>query len=274
MKGRSTTDLLPIARQSRRFAGCDTLLWARRLGRRSMDQLTRSPVDPDRIHLSREADFQLGALTVRPSRREVAGLGESHLLQPRVMQVLVALARPSSNVVSQDELIRRCWSGLAVSDDAIGRCISQLRKLAGRWPEPPFAIVTIASVGYRLDVQSFAAQGDLPQPQPVAAAPASRRRWRLYSAITATLVVLAAAILWLAHSAGFGAPDAAKRVAVLPLEPLSPGPSRAILRRESPTKSTARSATARSRPCRARTPRRCARRPIPQPPHVWASAWC
>ena len=189
-----------------------------------MDQLTRSPVDPDRIHLSREADFQLGALTVRPSRREVAGLGECHLLQPRVMQVLVALACPSSEVVSQDELIRRCWSGLSVSDDAIGRCISQLRKLAARWPEPPFAIVTIAGVGYRLDVLSFAAQGDLPQPPTAAAEPAGDRRWRMYAVIAAALVVLAAGALWFANRAGFGETSPAKRVAVIALDPLSPRP--------------------------------------------------
>ena len=100
-----------------------------------------------RIDLSREPEFSLGELRVRPSRREVEA-GELRLaLQPRVMQVLVALAHPSSDVVSQDELISRCWGGLTVGEDAVARCISQLRRAAASWPEPPFQIETIPGVG-------------------------------------------------------------------------------------------------------------------------------
>lgn len=101
---------------------------------------------------AREADFTLGALQVRPSRRELLGDGERRLLQRRVMQVLVALAHPTAEVVSHDELILRCWGGLSVSEDAIGRCIGQLRCLAAQWSEPPFEIETIAGVGYRLSI--------------------------------------------------------------------------------------------------------------------------
>lgn len=104
-----------------------------------------------RIDLAREPDFALGVLTVSPSRLEVAGGGVRRALQRRVMQVLVALARSPGRVVSQHELVSRCWGGLSVSDDAIGRCIAQLRQLTQAWPEPPFAIETIAGVGYRLD---------------------------------------------------------------------------------------------------------------------------
>ena len=87
-----------------------------------------------RIDLAREADFAMGPLKVRPSRREIEGGGDRKVLQRRVMQVLVALAHPSAEVVSQDELISRCWGGLAVGEDAVGRCIGQLRRLAAQWP--------------------------------------------------------------------------------------------------------------------------------------------
>jgi len=116
-----------------------------------MDKLTQSLLPPSRIDLAREPDFRLGAVMARPSRREVEACGVRHLLQPRVMQVLVALARSPNEVVSQQELILRCWAGLSVSDDAIGRCIGQLRRLAASWAEPPFEIETIAGVGYRLE---------------------------------------------------------------------------------------------------------------------------
>src|SRR6185437_287554 len=116
-----------------------------------MDKLTQTFFPPSRIDLARESDFSIGALRVRPSRRELEAHGVRRVLQRRVMQVLVALARSTTEVVSQQELIERCWGGLSVTDDAIGRCVAQLRRLAASWAEPPFVIETIAGVGYRLD---------------------------------------------------------------------------------------------------------------------------
>ena len=79
-----------------------------------------SPHD-DVIQLARESDFRLGTGLVRPSLRELStSAGETTRLQPRVMQVLVLLARRVGEVVSRDELIRSCWEGTAVGDDAIG----------------------------------------------------------------------------------------------------------------------------------------------------------
>ena len=102
------------------------------------------------IDLAQEADFDLGLLRVRPATCEVEWNGETQTLQRRVMQVLVALAHARGSVVSQDDLVIRCWRGLSVSDDAIYRCISKLRKLAADYPDPPYAIEAIPGVGYRL----------------------------------------------------------------------------------------------------------------------------
>src|SRR5678815_921014 len=102
------------------------------------------------IDLAREPDFDLGLLHVRPATCEVLSSGDSQVLQRRVMQVLVALAQARGSVVSQSELIARCWRGLSVSDDAIVRCIGKLRKLAADYPDVPFEIETIPGVGYRL----------------------------------------------------------------------------------------------------------------------------
>jgi DNA-binding winged helix-turn-helix (wHTH) protein len=109
-----------------------------------------SPHPIPRVDLAREWDFMLGDLTVRPSRCQVEASGERRALERRVMQVLVALAHPTWEVVSRQELIVRCWNGLSVSDDAIQRCIGALRRLAADWPEPPFEIETIGRVGYYL----------------------------------------------------------------------------------------------------------------------------
>jgi len=109
-----------------------------------------------RIDLAREAPFSLGGMDVRPSSREIVVAGKSQVLQPRVMQVLVALARQEGQVVSRDDLVARCWDGLAVSEDAINRCIAQLRRLSEQ--DGPFTLETIPRVGYRI-VSAAAVRG-------------------------------------------------------------------------------------------------------------------
>ena len=110
---------------------------------------TQPPID-----LAREGDFSLGRLQVIPSSREVSWDTERELLEPRVMQVLVALYRAQGRVVSRDELIARCWEGRIVGEDAINRAIGRLRRLSEVDPEAFFAIETIPRVGYRLTAKS------------------------------------------------------------------------------------------------------------------------
>jgi DNA-binding winged helix-turn-helix (wHTH) protein len=59
------------------------------------------------IDLAREASFSLGGHDARPSTRELVIQGQPRVVEPRVMQVLVALARRRGEVVSRDDLIGR-----------------------------------------------------------------------------------------------------------------------------------------------------------------------
>ena len=43
------------------------------------------------------------------------------MLDPRVMQVLVALTGAAGKVLSRDDLIALCWDGRIVGDNAINR---------------------------------------------------------------------------------------------------------------------------------------------------------
>jgi adenylate cyclase len=104
-----------------------------------------------RIDLAREADFRLGGIQVRPSTRQVEAGDESETLQPRIMQVLVALARRRGEVVSRDDLIRTCWEGRVVGEDALNRCIGKIRKLGET--HRAFQLETIPRVGYRMDAE-------------------------------------------------------------------------------------------------------------------------
>jgi DNA-binding winged helix-turn-helix (wHTH) protein/tetratricopeptide (TPR) repeat protein len=99
--------------------------------------------------LAGEPGFTLGGLDVRPATREVVAGGTADVLEPRVMQVLVTLARRRGQVVSRSDLIDACWDGRAVGDDAINRCVQALRRLSQT--RGGFTILTIARVGYRLD---------------------------------------------------------------------------------------------------------------------------
>ena len=73
------------------------------------------------VELAREPPFALGALRVHPATLEVAVDAGREVLEPRVMQVLVALARSAGEVVTRDLLIQSCWGGRVVGDDAINR---------------------------------------------------------------------------------------------------------------------------------------------------------
>src|SRR5438067_4529148 len=110
----------------------------------------RSDDPADSIDLAHSPDFSLGGITVRPSSREIECRSGREILEPRVMQVLVALAEAGGAVVSRDDLVRRCWDGRSVGEDAINRCIAKLRRIAESGDTHSFAIDTIPRVGYRL----------------------------------------------------------------------------------------------------------------------------
>jgi adenylate cyclase len=101
------------------------------------------------IDLAREADFVLGGLEVRPRSRELVAGGKAEVLEPRIMQVLVALAQRRGRVVTRDELTWSCWGGRIVGEDAIYRCIHAIRQRAQA--HGGFAVATVSRVGYRLD---------------------------------------------------------------------------------------------------------------------------
>jgi len=101
------------------------------------------------MQLAHQAAFSLGRLNVRPPTCEVEWPSGREVLQPRVMQVLVMLARASGAVVSRDDLIATCWGGRVVGDDAITLVMMKLRKLAERIGGG-FVLETVPRVGYRL----------------------------------------------------------------------------------------------------------------------------
>lgn len=104
------------------------------------------------IVLAHEKSFEIGPLTVEPATRSVRRGARSEILEPRVMQVLVALGRHPCAVVTRDDLVSSCWEGRIVGDDAVNRVIGRLRRTAEGIGAGVFTVETITRVGYRLSL--------------------------------------------------------------------------------------------------------------------------
>jgi adenylate cyclase len=118
-----------------------------------------------RIQLANESPLVIGDLRIEPMLRRIAHAdGREELVEPRVMQVLVALAKADGGIVTRDELLESCWNGAIVGEDAIDRVIGRIRRLAERFEG--FRLETVTKVGYRLlrrdEVKAAPARADGP----------------------------------------------------------------------------------------------------------------
>ncbi|MBV8800390.1 MAG: winged helix-turn-helix domain-containing protein, partial [Alphaproteobacteria bacterium] len=195
-----------------------------------MNAQTKAENGTGGIDLGRELDFTLGAARIHPSTCEVEVDGRREVMQPRAMQVLVALARAEGAVVSRDRLIQRCWEGRVIGEDAINRAIAKVRAVAELSDPPAFEVETIPRVGFRLKVH--AAPEETPpvaeSPAP-SAGPATSRTGRLgvILGVVAALVAAAAlvALLWKPPGRNVSSPADAS-IAVLPFLNMSGDPAK------------------------------------------------
>ena len=110
------------------------------------------------IDLARESPFRLGPLHIEPALRRIThDDGREMILEPRVMQVFVALASVKGGILTHDDLAACCWKGRFVSADAMNRVLSALRRTAGELGAGVFKIETLRKVGYRLLLEPEAA---------------------------------------------------------------------------------------------------------------------
>jgi DNA-binding winged helix-turn-helix (wHTH) protein/tetratricopeptide (TPR) repeat protein len=107
-------------------------------------------LDLSPVILAHEKTFELGPVEARPATRELSNGDQVAVLEPRVMQLLVALRRADGAVVSKDDLVQLCWSGRIVGEDAINRVVSRLRHELTNIAGDALQIETIPKVGYRL----------------------------------------------------------------------------------------------------------------------------
>ena len=104
---------------------------------------------PSPSPLARRKEIHLGEAVVRPSLRTVEGPRGSAKGEPRVIQVLVALADARGEVLSRDDLLQRCWEGRIVGDDAVNRAIGEVRRIIAT-TGAGFEVETVPRIGFRL----------------------------------------------------------------------------------------------------------------------------
>lgn len=154
--------------------------------------------------LAEQPDFTLGEISVCPARRLVEGPGGAKKVEPRVMQVLIALAEAQGAVVTREALLERCWGGVFVSDDSLNRAIGGVRRLAAGIGRGGFEVETVPRTGYRLVSHregGVLALGDA-EPATASSAQGGDRMARRLVLGAGLASGLAAAAVWFANSSG------------------------------------------------------------------------
>jgi DNA-binding winged helix-turn-helix (wHTH) protein/tetratricopeptide (TPR) repeat protein len=150
-----------------------------------------------RIVLAREKPFRIGAVEIRPAAREVIGPAARERLQPRVMQVLIALVRARGEILTRDDLIESCWDGRIVGEDALSRVMSKLRRVGEGAGRGAWRLETIPKVGYRLTPEGHDPDAAYPVADPFQPRRVSRRAWVALGASGLAVAVASGATLWL-----------------------------------------------------------------------------
>ena len=112
--------------------------------------------------------FRVGDWDVHPLQGVIAQGGHRVHIEPKVMDVLVCLARHPGDVVTRDMLLDVVWKGVVVTDDVVTRCISELRTVLRDTGRDRRFIRTIPKRGYSLLVPVLPLATAAPVPSPAA----------------------------------------------------------------------------------------------------------
>ena len=97
-----------------------------------------------------DGDFRLESWLVQPSINTVSRNDTSVQLEPKVMSVLVCLAKQAPDPVSKEKILQRVWPDTFVGEGVLTRSISELRRILEDEAKESRLIQTIAKRGYRL----------------------------------------------------------------------------------------------------------------------------
>src|ERR1700758_5365453 len=97
-----------------------------------------------------DGEFRIGPWLVQPSLNVIRNHGTTVHLEPKVMEVLVCLVKRAGEAVPRAHLLETVWPGTFVTDDALKRCVFELRRAFNDDASKPDIIETIPKRGYRM----------------------------------------------------------------------------------------------------------------------------
>jgi Tol biopolymer transport system component/DNA-binding winged helix-turn-helix (wHTH) protein len=101
------------------------------------------------IDLTQEPEHQIGTLRIQARACALSVANTELRIEPRQMQVLIALAHAAPDVVTRGDLSAKAWGNSIVGEDALNRCITRLRRALLELGQPA-QIETVPKLGYRL----------------------------------------------------------------------------------------------------------------------------
>ncbi len=110
---------------------------------------TASPASPAGHKRRIRARFRFGDWLIDPLANAIVNESETRQLEPRTMDVLVALCRADGAIVSAEELLEQCWGSTLHGDSPVHKNVALLRRLLGDSASAPVFIETIRKRGYR-----------------------------------------------------------------------------------------------------------------------------
>ncbi len=166
-------------------------------------------------------EYRIGRFTLQSFRQLLDG-GAPVAIGRKALDLLSVLAKAEGALVTKDELMAAVWPKAIVEDNAIQVHIVALRKVLGRDAE---LLSTVHGLGYRL---ALTPQVSSAVPIPIAPAetppPLTSRRWGAPVLLAASVMVLAAAGLWLLRDRLPWVPASREgRIAVLPFDTIGSG---------------------------------------------------
>lgn len=98
------------------------------------------------------SDWKIGLIRLDSQRRALCLAEQQVYLEPKVFALLEALLAADQQLLSRSQLVELVWQGRVVSDSAINRATSLLRKAFASLDDSQPYLETYAKVGYRLVV--------------------------------------------------------------------------------------------------------------------------
>lgn len=153
--------------------------------------------------------FRFGRFELDPALFKLLRDGSPVPLEPKALDLLRLLLERAPRVVEKSDIFSIVWKDVAVTDNALTRLVTQLRKALDDDPRAPRFIETVATRGYRIVAEvtrveraepGSPASGSSPSSGAVAA---TRRRysWRTRVSVAAAAVILFAAA-WASSGVG------------------------------------------------------------------------